>query len=185
LLNADPFFEGVVSAMAAAADWVVSGGCLAPRRLQVKVALARVPDSAREVRAARSELNRLAEAFDVRLGPILDLLDTDEPYIYMSENAEVVSEPVVAFDVALGASAEVPERSDVVLTVTEPGPIAGAVAWFEAEMMDGLTLSNRPGATGHWGQLVCAFSSERGYRLSEKVPLSLHVEDDSLEIRRA
>jgi len=184
LLNADPFFEGVVSAMAAGADWVVPGGLLAPRRLVVKVALARVPDSAREVRAARSELQRLAGAFDIRVDPILELLQTDEPYVYMTEQVQIVSEPVVAFDVVLGQAADDPEQAEVLLEVTEPGPVAGAVAWFEAEMMDGLTLGNPPGAGGHWGQLVCAFADERGHSVGAKVGLTVHIDEGSLEIRR-
>jgi len=170
--------------MAAGADWVAPGGLLAPRRLVVKVALARVPDSAREVRRARSELDRLAGAFDVRVGPILDLLETDEPYVYMSEHAEVVSEPAVAFAIDLGVSAKIPERAEVTLEVSEPGPVAGAVAWFEAEMMEGLTLANPPGATGHWGQLVCAFATERGHRRGAEVRLTVQVDEGSLEIRR-
>jgi len=185
LLNADPFFEGVVSAMAAAADWVVPGGVLAPRRLVVKVALARVPDSAREVRSAQSEIARLAAEFEVSLGPLETLLRTEEPYMYMSEAVEIVSDPVVAFDVQLGSTTEVPERAEVVLEVSEPGPVAGAVAWFEAEMMDGLTLANPPGATGHWGQLVCAFATEKGHRKGAEVGLRVIVDEDSLEIRRA
>ncbi len=185
LLNADPFFEGVVSAMAAAADWVVPGGVLAPRRMVVKVALARVPDSAREVRDAQAEIARLAGEFDVSLGPLEDLLRTEEPYVFMSEAAQIVSEPVVAFDIPLGTATEVPELADVVIEVSEPGPASGAVAWFEAEMMDGLTLANAPGATGHWGQIVCAFATERGYRKGARVGLRVSVDEDSLEIRRS
>src|SRR5690606_20161346 len=47
LLNADPFYEGLVPAMEAAAAW---GGRLAPRRLRVWTALVRDDSSAREHR---------------------------------------------------------------------------------------------------------------------------------------
>jgi hypothetical protein len=170
--------------MAAAKNWIVPGGVLAPRRLVVKAALARVPDSAREVRDAHSEIARLAAEFDVSLGPIEDILRTDEPYTYLSNTVEICSTAAVAFDIELGTLTEVPERVEVVVEVVESGPVSGAVVWFEAEMMDDLVLANPPGGVGHWGQMVCAFATEQGYGKGDPVRLELVVDEDSVEIRK-
>ena len=183
LLNADPFFEGVVPVSNAAAPWIAPGGLLAPRRLRVYAALVRGADCAREVRQAKRSLGRFADQFQLSLGPLIDTMETDESYRFMSQNHLPVSEPVLLYDIALGDGSE-PEEEQVVHTrVAEPGPVDGAVVWFECTLDEGIVLHNRPGTDSHWGQLVCGWSTEIGARAGADVELCVDIDEGELDIR--
>lgn len=183
LLNADPFLEEVVEAMDAVRPWVVEGGMLAPHRLRVWVALVRAGGSAKEVRSAQSELNRLADRFDLDLAELRVALDPAEPYRYLSTVEDPISAPALLYDLPLGSGVQPDELVQVEVEVTEPGPCAGAIVWFEATYDDALTIGNAPGPENHWGQLVCAFGQERGVRMGERVALTVDVDDHELEVR--
>jgi len=180
LLNADPFYEGVVEVTRATRPWVRPGGLLAPQRLTVYAAAVQASDSAREARAAIREVQGFARRFDLDLSPVLDGLRTDAPHRYVTL-AEVPAGPaVVAFDLDLLADAEPAARVRLQLPVFEPGPVAGVMVWFEARMDDSLVLHNRPSEPSHWGQQVCAFSTERGMRADSTLDVWLILEDGEL-----
>ncbi|MEQ1566819.1 MAG: 50S ribosomal protein L11 methyltransferase [Myxococcota bacterium] len=182
LLNADPFYEGVVSAMAAARRWVGPPGRLAPRRLRVYAAVVAAPDSAREARLAGAEVRGLGERFGLRLDGLLEALAIDESYRYFSADDEVVSSSALVWDVALGEDDEPPDEVVVEVTPTRPGPAAGALVWFESELDDGLVLTNAPGRADHWGRLVCAWGEERGLRTDTPVRLRVTLDDDEVDV---
>jgi hypothetical protein len=57
--------------------------------------------------------------------------------------------------------------------------------WFQADLGGGVTLSNAPrAAETHWGQLVCAWSEERGMRAGEGVGVQLRVGADGVHAQR-
>ncbi|MFZ5476545.1 MAG: methyltransferase domain-containing protein [Myxococcota bacterium] len=179
LLNADPFVEGVLPAMDAAAAW---GGRLAPRRLRVWAALARAGGSAREYRAARAEVRRLGDRHGLRVGALEGALATREAYVTVTATESPVGPPVLVWDLALGAG-ERPSDRAVTLSASEPGPVAGVLVWFEAELDDELVLANPPGAGGHWGQLLASFAEERGVRAGEGVHVEIGVRDGGVTVR--
>lgn len=182
LLNADPFVEGVLSAMDAAAPWVVPGGRLAPRRLRVWAALARAGGSAAEARAARDEVRRLGRRHGLRTGVLEEALATELPYVSVSGSEVAAGPAVLAWDLPLGVGAR-PEPVERSLHATEPGPIAGVILWFSAELDDGLSLGNTPDAEGHWGRLLASFAEERGVRADGEVRVSLSVADNRVQVR--
>lgn len=182
LLNADPFSEGLLSAMHAVAPWVAPHGHLAPRRLRVWVALTRASGSAREAQLARAQVRSLGTRFDLSIGPLEACLDTDLAYVSVTTTERPVGPAALAWDIALGTDAH-PHPCTLSLTAAEPGPIAGVLLWFEAALDDGLVLGNAPGAGGHWGQLLCAFAEERGVRAGQQVAVSLGVEGGNVTAR--
>jgi 2-polyprenyl-3-methyl-5-hydroxy-6-metoxy-1,4-benzoquinol methylase len=184
LLNAEPFAEGVVPAMRAAADWVAPGGLMAPSRLRVWVALVRALDSAREARAAGYEIARLEARLGLDLGLLREALVPTESYKYMTHTEEPVSTAALAWDIALGTDEEPVDFVDVDVILRESGAVAGAIVWFDADLDDQATMANAPGAGGHWGQLVCGFAEERMCRAGEAVRLRLTLEDDEIEVQR-
>jgi len=162
LLNADPFVEGVVSAMSAAAGWLAPGGHLAPSRLRVRVALVGSDKSAVEVAAVRNVLRGLAAEHGLELGPLREGLELLEPYRYVAPDVTILGTAVDLLDLDLH-DAVVPE--EVVISVPKlPDDLAGgAVLWFEAVLDDGLVLSNHPGRAGHWGLLVQEWGKQVGF----------------------
>lgn len=183
LLNADPFSEGVLPAMDAARPWLAPGGRLGPRRLTVWAALAHAGGSAREARSAAAELRRLGGAYDLRVGTVLERLGGNLGYHGLSHGEAPAGPAVCVWDLELGSGAR-PEPREVFLRADEPGPYAGLITWFEAELDEGLTLGNMPGAGGHWGQLVTGFAEERGLRAGEGLRVRLSVEGLGLRAER-
>ena len=182
LLNADPFYEDVVDVMNAARAWVGPAGILAPRRLRIYVALTRRASCAREVQLARRSMDEISSTFGLDLSVLSDGLQTQESYRFFGQQHLPVSEPVLAYDVALG-SGEVPAEEVLVQTVVQQeGPVDGALAWFECELDDGLSLHNTPGSDSHWGQLVCGWSTEHGVRKGQAVPLQVSLDDNELDV---
>lgn len=182
LLNSDPFYEGVVEATEAAAAWVVPGGTLAPRRLRVWAQLVRSPDSAREYRDALAAVRQVGKSLDLEVGPLLEGLRSPGPYRYVTGGERLASEPVLLWDLALGTGVEPEEQVRRVVTCTDPGPIAGALLWFEAELDDGIVMTNPPGTASHWGQFVSAWPSEIGVGAGGELAIVASIEDDSVSI---
>jgi predicted O-methyltransferase YrrM len=182
LLNADPFFEDVVSVTNAAAPWMAAGGLLAPRNIKVYAALVRGADCAREVRQAVHSLDNFAKRFELDLSPLTGAMDTDESYRFMSQTHLPVSEPVLLYDLALGDGGEPDEELEVTTLVAEAGPVDGAMVWFECTLDDGIILHNRPGTENHWGQLICGWATERGVRSGQQVRLAVELEDNELDL---
>jgi hypothetical protein len=182
LLNADPFAEGLLSAMDAAAGWVAPGGLLAPRRLRVWAALARATDSAREFRAARAQVRALGERYGVRTRVLEDELATPFAYVTCGGTLAPAGPPTLLWDLALGSGQRAEPRT-VSLVADEAGPVAGVIVWFESELDDGIVLGNPPGAGGHWGQLIAAFAEERGLRAGGGFPVEIVADELHLSFR--
>lgn len=182
LLNSDPFYEGVVEAMQSAATWLAPGGRLAPQRLKVYAQLVRSNDSAAEFRDARRAIARVGATFGVEVGPLLDGLQDPGPYRYASIKEMIASEPVLLWDLALGTDQEPDEEIIRDIICLDPGPIAGALLWFEADLGDGITMSNPPGTSTHWGQFVNAWPTEYSVGVGGAVQIRATLEDDSIEI---
>lgn len=182
LLNADPFYEGVLDAMDAVAPWLVPGGRMAPRRLRVWLSLVRAPGSAREARDARRQVRALSSEYDLDVGQLLAALECHEPYRYQSTSEAPVTEPVVLWDLAVGTGERPPEVTRVEVPIVEPGPIGGAMVWFEADLDDGLAMSNDPGGEDHWGRLICAWADEIGGVVGGSLGVEVTIEDDELSV---
>ncbi|MCO4746953.1 MAG: class I SAM-dependent methyltransferase [Proteobacteria bacterium] len=185
LLNADPFYEGVVEAMESAATWLVPGGQLAPSRLKVYAQLVRSSDSAKEVRDARRAIAGVGERFGLEVGPLLSGLADPGPYRYVTGGERLASEPVLLWDIALGTGEEPDEEVVREITSIDPGPIGGVVIWFEADLGGGITMRNPPGSTTHWGQHVNAWPAEIGAGAGASVKVRAIIEDDSVSISPA
>lgn len=181
LLNADPFYEGVVPAMRAARRWAGERGRLAPGRLRVHAALVEAASSAREARMARREVARFGTRFGLRLDALAEGLEPDGPYRYFTSTERPVSSSGLAWDVRLGED-EPDDEVTVEVTVERAGPVAGAIVWFEATYDDDLVLANAPGGEDHWGCLVCAFADERALREGQRVRLTLALDDNEVDV---
>ena len=180
LCNADPFAEGLLPAMAAARRWIAPGGRIAPRRLRVWVALAQTP-AATEAARARTHLRTLAERWDLSLAALDATLAPSEPDRFFSTTLRPAGPPVLAWDLALGSDA--PFDDVVELTATATGAVGGAIAWFEVELDDGLSLSNPPERPGHWGQIACGWAEARHLGDGGSVEIVCEVDGGELEIR--
>ncbi len=183
LLNGDPFYEGVLSASRAVKPWVVEGGLLAPRRLRVYGALCRPYSSAHEVELAHGQIQALGDTYDLDLRGLVNALQTEESYRQFSNIEEPIGPATLLYDFELGGNDEPPETMYAVLKAAEPGPISGAMVWFEAEYDDNLVMSNPPGTPNHWGQLVLCWAQERGVKQGQEVRVKVTVEDEELDIQ--
>jgi SAM-dependent methyltransferase len=183
LLNADPFTEGVVSAMNAAASWLRPGGFLSPRRLKVYVALAWAPESPDEHAQARSEVSRLCG--DVGLDPALLLatLDVPHPHRFFTHAERPVSQGALAFDVLLGVGEPMPTDAEVVVRSTVDGAVGGALVWFAGEVDEDLWMTNPPGGGTHWGQMVCGWSRPLQVRRGQSFRLHVSTAGTNLVVR--
>ncbi len=181
LLNADPFSEGVLGAMHAAAGWLAPSGLLAPSRLRVWTALARVSGPAAEARSALAEVGRAAHTFGLDLTPLTRGLSIAGAYRYTGADLAIAGPPVLLWDLRVGG-AERPEPTSAVALAGEPGPVGGVVVWFSAALDADLELSNPPGAPGHWGQLVCAWPRERGLRAGEALAIRAWVGAQGVQV---
>ena len=191
LLNADPFFEGVVEVTNATRRWVTPGGVLAPSRLTVWAAAVRAADSAREARAAAREVTALGRRFDLQMGAVLEGLTpqpdaansalTDHTYVTLVETP--VGPPVRVHDLVLGDGSQPEQTVRVELPVFEAGPVCGVMLWFEAVMDDDLVLHNRPeDVDSHWGRQVCVFPVERGVRAGGHLTVALTLTNGAMHV---
>lgn len=163
LLNAEPFAEGVLEVSRAGSQWVAEGGLLAPRRLEVWVALVRDSGSADELRAARRELDAIEKAHGLDLGSVRASLDQAGGYAYVSQRSSLASHPALLYSTDLLDPAD-PTEVEIEVQVDEPGPVGGVAIWFRAELDDGIVLENPPGASSHWGLQICAWPELVGAR---------------------
>lgn len=184
LLNAEPFREGVVPAMAAASRWTGTRGLLAPRRLEVYVALTQAAGAAKEVRDARRQVQGFGSAFALRVDPLVEVLGAGDPYKYLTTLEEPLSTVAKAWDLRLGED-EPDDEVVVEVEALEAGPMSGAICWFRAELDDDISMDNEPGAPTHWGQLVCAWPNEIGVRRGQRVKLHVELDGDEVEVRLA
>ena len=180
LLNADPFVEGVLPAMAAARPWLAPGGRLAPSRLRVYAAGVREASSAREAREARAEVARLSADFDLDLGALDRMIERPGPCPNVYYLKTVATEPVLVWDLEVGVDQRPTDPVTVELVASEPGPLGGVAVWFEADLDEGITLHNRPGPPTHWGQLVSSFPEERGVGKGKSITAQIEVDSEGL-----
>ncbi|MEZ4239174.1 MAG: methyltransferase domain-containing protein [Myxococcota bacterium] len=179
LLNADPFNEGVVSAMQAAARWVAPGGWLSPRRLKVHVALAYAEEPAVEYAAASREVARICEAHGLRAGVLQDTLAVEHPQRIVTSLERPVSEVATPFELTIGPELALPAPVVVRVRAKVTGTVAGAIVWFAAEVDEGCGCRTRRGGS-HWGQLVCGWRRGRRVRVGEQVALRVRLVGDQL-----
>jgi SAM-dependent methyltransferase len=173
LLNADPFFEGVMPAMEAGARWLVPGGILSPRRLKVYVALAWASEPAEEYAAATAEVKRIGGECGLELRSLLEALDVRHPMRWVTHAERPVSTVACAFDLPIGGEAPPPLEAQVQVWSRVEGAVGGALVWFSAEVDDELWMSNPPGAGTHWGQMVCGWTRPLPVRSGERVALQI------------
>lgn len=156
LLNAEPFAEGVLDVSRAARRWVAPGGRLAPRRLEVWVALVRDAGSAEELQRARRELAKLESAHGLDLSVVGDAFEEAEGYAYLAERADLASQPALLYSTDLLQPEEPTDRA-IDVQVDLAARVGGVAIWFRAELDDGLVLENPPGRRSHWGLQICAW----------------------------
>lgn len=178
LLNADPFTEGVLPAMAAARPWAVEGGACYPRRLKIWAALTRDGSSARELRQARSQIRGLASRYGLVLERLDALFSDPGSYPHVHHVRDLASAPVLVWDLDIGVDADPDEPVDIELVARDPGPVGGVAVWFECDLDDGINLHNRPGIDGHWGQLVSSFPEEIGLGVGHTLRVRVQADDD-------
>ena len=131
---------------------------------------------------ARASISGLESRFNLSLGPLVEAVRSPDSYRFMSENHTLVSDPVLIYDLTLGDGSQ-PNCQRVVSTVVrEPGPVDGALMWFECELDDGIVLHNRPQTQNHWGQLVCGWAVERGVVAGQKVKLMITLDENEMDI---
>jgi SAM-dependent methyltransferase len=182
LLNADPFAEGVVGVTNQAASWVVKGGLLAPNRLRVYAALAYGTDCAREARAASHSIQAFGERFALDLAPLTEALKPQASYRFMSGTQTPISDPVLLYDLSLGDGTQPAAEVQVQAVAREAGVVDGVIVWFECVVDDGIILHNRPQTENHWGQLICAWATERGVRAGQAVNLKGTLVHNELDV---
>jgi len=182
LLNADPFTEGVMEAMAAARGWLVDGGVLAPRRLTIWAALVRERASAAEARTARREVADLASQHGLDLEPLEELIGAVGAYNSIHDMRHIAGPPTMIWDLQIGVDPRPEEPVDVELFAGDPGPVGGTVIWFEAELDEGIVLHNRPGGGHHWGQVVSGWAEERGLRAGASVGVRVAQDEYGLTV---
>lgn len=157
LMNADPYYEGVLPAMDAAAKWLVPGGILSPLRVRVHVALAWVEEPAEEYAKAVAEVRRICSAHLIDPEPLLSTLAVQHPHRFTTNAERAVSSVAVAFDHPIGVGSA-PDQATVEVVSTVEGEVGGAIVWFAAEVEEGSWMSNPPGHGSHWGQMVCGWT---------------------------
>lgn len=155
---------------------------LAPRRLRVWSALARASGSAHEARAAARQIRTFGDRYGLELGCLRDVLTPEVPYVSLTSSEAPVGPPTLVWDIALGTG-ERPEARTLALAADDAGPVGGVLTWFEAELDDGVWMTNPPGAGGHWGQHLASFAEERGLRSRGTIDVHFSVISGKLSVR--
>lgn len=176
LLNADPFVEGVLSAMQTASAWRAAGGIIAPYRLDLYIALVAAADVEAEVSGAVSVVGELGRAYDLDVRGLLEHFEATPPRRYVVSFVEQRSKPVLAASIPLGTRAGPPQSREFELVASHNGPVCGAALWFSAPYDDGLVLANPPNDSGHWGVQVSGWT--RPIKLGKGQRLRVRVEMD-------
>lgn len=179
LMNADPYYEGVLSAMEAAAKWVVPGGMLSPRRVQVHVGLAWVEEPPEEYRKAMAEVQRISSTYLLDPGPLLATLAVPHPHRFVTNGERAVSTVALAFDHPIGTGVA-PDETIVEVISHVDGAIGGAIVWFAAEVDEDVWMANPPGHGSHWGQMVCGWTAPLRVTVGQVV--RLHVRRVGTEV---
>ena len=96
-----------------------------------------------------------------------------------------ISEPVLLYDIPLGVGLRPNAQVEVEAVPYEAGVIDGVMVWFECVVADDITLTNTPDTQNHWGQLICAWSHEKGVRAGQPVRLQASLSDGALDVRLA
>lgn len=174
LLNADPFAEGVVPAMAAARPWVGPGGRLAPAFMDLHVVLVAAAEADAESSGAAEIVAELGRRFELEVGHLLQTLEATPARTSTASWVEPRSAPVRALRVELGGGAAVPEAVEIEVHAGRAGRVCGAALWFTAPYDEHLTLHNPPEDPGHWGVLVTHWA--RAVVLKEGEAMRLRVE---------
>lgn len=177
LLNADPFSEGVLSAMDAAARWKAPDGILAPRHLDVHVALVAAANSTAEVDSARDIIEELGRAWKLSVDGLLHSIDAAPNARATVSFAELRSTSSLAWRGWLGTGERPPPRVRTSVTATHSGRVGGAVVWFSAPYDDRLSLDNHPDEGTHWGIYVVSWTRTLQVREGQEVHLELTLDE--------
>jgi SAM-dependent methyltransferase len=181
LLNADPFTEGVLPAMDAAAAWLAPGGVLSPSRLRIWIAPVAAVPSRTEAALACDEFRRIGGQLAIDVAPLLADADPDEPFRYLDDVSGLAGPPQILWEAPLGAGWRPPDLDRRRLAVAHGARVGGAVVWFEAEIEPGRWLDNGPGHGGHWGQLVCGWDQPPP---PGDVDVEIAIDEDELTVSR-
>jgi SAM-dependent methyltransferase len=181
LLDADPFAGGLVEAMDAARRWLGPAGRSSPRRLQVWVALVPPGERLRGRDLEFEQIRRIGAQFDLCTRVLEGSLTPEASPVRKEPSLAVVSTPVLAYDLPIGVGQR-PGMRTVEVEVLEPGPVGGAVVWFEAELDEGILFSNGPDERGGRGQLLCAWPAPRSFRAGDRVALRVDATRPHLEV---
>lgn len=177
LLNADPFTEGVLDAMDAAARWKAPDGLLAPVHLDLHVALVAAASSVNEVEGARAIITELGGTWGLAVDALLDEISRARTSQSTVSYAELRSTSALAWRGWLGTGERPPARIRLPVTATHSGKVGGAAMWFSAPYDAQLTLDNHPDAPGHWGVLVTAWAQPLQVEKGQDVVLEVRFDD--------
>lgn len=134
----------MLKAIEAAGRWLKPGGRVAPDRVELRVAA--VGDL-----ALPSIDGLLAPRYGVNVAPLAGY--ARQRWIRGDFHPRLLlSEPMRYADYEPPRARAFDER--VALRVTRAGRLRGLLGWFEARLAPGITLSNAPATSTHWGQ-VC------------------------------
>lgn len=182
LLNADPFAEGLLEVSAACHRWLVDGGRLAPRRFRLYGALAQARPDDTEAPKALQALRALAQTFDLRLDPLMDALQQAETYRYVTKTHQPLGPAQLLLDLDLTEAVDLEEEPQTLsFAASSEGEAAGILLWWEAELDDGLTMSNPPATPGHWGNLMCAWPTPVSVSKDQELEVEATIDDEDLE----
>ncbi|MCB9779234.1 MAG: class I SAM-dependent methyltransferase [Alphaproteobacteria bacterium] len=173
LLNADPFAEGILDAMNAAARWVRPGGILAPHRIDLHVALIAAADADAELAEGRRAVRRLGEKYDLPVAAILDAINQSPRSRNTASWVELRSTAALAWSGDLALYRPPAACTRVTVTPTGSGRVSGAALWFAAPYDDELVLANEPQEPGHWG--IFTVTWPHPIRVEKGKPVSLDV----------
>ena len=182
LLNADPFYEGIIDAMVAAQRWVVPGGRIAPSQLKVFVALTGGAGAAQDLAVALQQVTDIGRLHDLKLGPLEEALQTDTSNRFLSPKVMQVTPPTLAWSIPLGVDGAFQQEKSVSIVVEQDCDVGGAVVWFEADYGLHRSLHNAPSHPGHWGHLVFDWTTIQSLAVGDSVTLCLEVDDGELDV---
>lgn len=140
--------------------WLEPGGRVLPRQVSAWMAPAWIPQ--------RPEVGFFRDRpFGLDLRPLAE----ESVHELLSLRRRVASDDLVGpprpmwnTDVASVSrkAAELPARATIVLPASRRAPVNALVAWFSAQLADGVELTNAPGASDtHWNQLILPLERER------------------------
>jgi hypothetical protein len=147
--GADPFV-GSLAEWGEAAAMVRPGGWVAPGRIEVWAARASARGPADEAAEAFSEIDAIAAATGLDLGPVREALGGGGPYRWFTEAEEPTGAAVRVWALAPGERPR-PRTLDLA------GEGCGVVVWFRLEIAPGQWIGGPPGTGSPWPPLVCGW----------------------------